>query len=174
MTAVIDQLDELEIELCLRINSYGDSAWVRKFFALVSRLGDGGYWIVTGCLMLATQVEKALPFTLQILATTLVGVAIYKLLKKRLVRERPYIRNRQILLGTKPLDRYSFPSGHTMHAACLTMLYCYIEPAMLVLTLPFAVLVAMSRIILGLHYPSDVVAGAALGIALASASIQLV
>ena len=46
----------------------------------------------------------------------LLGVALYKVLKHVFVRERPFITHSAISLATAPLDRYSFPSGHTLHA----------------------------------------------------------
>ena len=171
MAAVMDQLDDLEIGLCLRINSYGSRRWVRRFFSAVSRLGDGGYWVAMALPLIALQGSAAFPEILRIGLTTVAGVLIYKALKRKLVRERPYIANRDIRLGTPPLDRYSFPSGHTMHAASITVFLGYAEPVLLFFALPFALLVAASRVVLGLHYPSDVLVGAAVGVALASASI---
>ena len=76
--------------------------------------------------------------------------------------------------GAAPLDRYSFPSGHTLHAISLTVLYGAYEPMMLIVMAPFAALVAASRIVLGLHYPSDVLVGGTIGAALATSSIALV
>ena len=105
------------------------------------------------------------------LATALAGVLIYKLLKNRLVRERPSLTHGDILCGTAPLDRYSFPSGHTLHAVSLTIMLAHFEPLLLPIALPFAVLVALSRVILGLHYPSDVIVGAVIGASLAGASL---
>ena len=52
-------------------------------------------------------------------------------------------------------------------------MYTVVEPLMLIVTLPFAILVAASRIVLGLHYPSDVMAGALLGTLLAVSSTWL-
>lgn len=101
------------------------------------------------------------------------GLLIYKLLKRKLVRERPYVSNGLILCGAAPLDRYSFPSGHTLHAVSFTILFSHFEPLLLIVTAPFAVLVAISRIVLGLHYPSDVLAGAVIGIALAVVGISV-
>lgn len=173
MGAVIDRLDDLEIGLCLRVNRYGDKTWVRKFFSIVSKLGDGGYWVAMGLLLIAMQGSSILPYVAKILLTTVVGVGTYKLLKHKLVRERPYIAHNGICLGTAPLDQYSFPSGHTLHAACLTTFLVHAEAILVFVTLPFALLVAVSRIVLGLHYPSDVVVGAALGVGLATVSISL-
>jgi undecaprenyl-diphosphatase len=50
---------------------------------------------------------------------------------------------------------------------------CHAEPAFLFLALPFAVMVASSRVILGLHYPSDVLVGAMIGAALGAVSVTL-
>lgn len=172
MAAVMDQLDELELELCLRINRYGSKQWVGKIFSTVSRLGDGGYWYLMVSLLITIQGVAAYESIARIALTTVVGVAIYKTLKHVLVRERPYITHTGILLGTPPLDRYSFPSGHTMHAASLTVLLMNAEPMLFPLALPFACLVAISRVVLGLHYPSDVIAGAMLGVALAVTSVS--
>jgi undecaprenyl-diphosphatase len=101
------------------------------------------------------------------------GVALYKYLKSRLVRERPYISLAGIVPGTKVLDRYSFPSGHTLHAVSFTILAVTSFPELGWLLVPFASLVAASRVVLGLHYPSDVVAGAIVGAALASFSMYI-
>jgi undecaprenyl-diphosphatase len=73
----------------------------------------------------------------------------------------------------KALDQFSFPSGHTMHAVSFSIVALAYFPALFWLVVPFATLVALSRPILGLHYPSDVIAGAALGAALAFGSLAL-
>lgn len=107
------------------------------------------------------------------LLTCVLGIGIYKALKHRLVRERPFVHNGEISCGTAPLDRYSFPSGHTLHAVSFTLMYAALDPVFYLLCAPFAVLVMLSRIVLGLHYPSDVLVGAGIGMALASVSIAL-
>lgn len=73
-----------------------------------------------------------------------------------------------------PLDRYSFPSGHTLHAVCFTGIACAYQPLFAWVLVPFALLVALSRLVLGLHYPSDVLAGALIGGGLALSSLALV
>ena len=95
------------------------------------------------------------------------------MLKERLVRERPYIAHAGIELGLAPLDRYSFPSGHTLHAVCFTLLAVAHVPELAPLLVPFTLLVGASRIVLGLHYPSDVVAGAVIGAIVAGASLAV-
>ena len=91
------------------------------------------------------------------------NLAAYKLLKRTFMRERPFIRHAGISLAQAPLDRYSFPSGHTLHAVCFTTVVCGHLSGIAWLLVPFTLLVAVSRPVLGLHYPSDVLAGAAIG-----------
>jgi len=174
MAAVMDYFDNLEGKLCVRVNRVGQHLPVQRFFAVVSRLGDGACWAVFAVACLLTGRSGALPFVAQMAVTGGAGVAVYKLLKERLVRERPYVRNVGIVCGTAPLDRYSFPSGHTLHAVSFTLLLTEFEPLFAFICIPLAGLIAVSRVVLGLHYPSDVIAGALIGAALASLSLTLV
>lgn len=173
MAAVLRYFDALEIGWCLRINRYGRGIAVRRLFSTISRLGDGVFWCLPAALCFAWRGPAALSFVLQAALTAAFGILLYKVLKSRLVRERPFITNGQILCGVPPLDRYSFPSGHTLHAVCFTILFSHFEPLLLLLTTPFAALVAASRVVLGLHYPSDVLAGALIGATLAFGSLAL-
>jgi undecaprenyl-diphosphatase len=89
------------------------------------------------------------------------------------VRERPYISLAGVVPGTRALDRYSFPSGHTLHAMSFSTVAIASFPELSLLLVPFAGMIALSRVVLGLHYPTDVVAGAAIGATLAAAVLAL-
>lgn len=163
---------DLDLKGCLYLNHFSHSERVAYFFKVVSRLGDGLFWYV----MLATVwLWQGLLYGLQIIYLLLggsVGTGIYKLLKSKTVRPRPYQVHQVIRLGERPLDHFSFPSGHTLHAVMITTVLGYIQPLLLVLMLPFTILVALSRMVLGLHYPSDVVVGALIGGVVASGIIS--
>jgi undecaprenyl-diphosphatase len=118
-------------------------------------------------------VTEGLRAALHMLAVGAVGLALYKVLKRTLVRERPFVGLVGIECAMPPLDRYSFPSGHTLHAVAFSTLGVAFVPALAVVLVPFAILVAASRVVLGLHYPSDVLVGAALGAGLAAGSLAL-
>jgi undecaprenyl-diphosphatase len=170
---VMRRFDAAELSLCVQVNRACARPGVREFFRVISRLGDGLFWYA---LMLALPLlygDTGRQAALQMVVTGVVGVALYKGLKHTLVRERPFISDTRISLGMAPLDRYSFPSGHTLHAVSFTILASAYFPELAIVLVPFAALVAASRVILGLHYPTDVLAGALLGTVLSTLSLYL-
>jgi undecaprenyl-diphosphatase len=109
------------------------------------------------------------------MATTgLTGTLLYKWLKGKTLRPRPYEVRQEITLAGSPLDKFSFPSGHTLHAVIFSMVALHYFPQLAFVLMSFTVLVALSRVVLGLHYPSDVIAGALIGAILADLSFLIV
>ncbi len=86
----------------------------------------------------------------------------------------PFAGDRRIRAWVAPLDEFSFPSGHTLHATAFSVVAVAHYPVLAWLLAPFALAVAASRVVLGLHYPSDVLAAIAIGGLLAAASLWLV
>ena len=177
-TARVDGLfrrvDAYEHAWCLLLNrGCQQRRVVRELFTAVSKLGDGVFWYALILLLPAFYGEQALFPAVRMAIVGIVGVSLYKYLKSRLVRERPYISLAGIVPGTPALDRYSFPSGHTLHAVSFTILAAASFPELTWLLAPFAALVAASRVVLGLHYPTDVAAGAIIGATLALLSMVI-
>ncbi len=172
--SLFQRMDVYELRMCEVLNRISRLDSVRKFFVAISRLGNGVFWYVLIALLPLMQGDGAMTASVHMTAVGLVGVAIYKFLKSRLVRERPYINRSTISLGTAPLDVYSFPSGHTLHAVSFSVVALSYFPHLSLLLIPFTALVAMSRVVLGLHYPTDVVAGAVIGLSLAYSSFLFV
>ncbi|HET9700520.1 MAG TPA: phosphatase PAP2 family protein [Burkholderiales bacterium] len=169
----IERMLRWDEAVCLRMNRGLRLRWLRLPLQAASRLGDGVFWYSLLAALLALHGREAAGQILHILLTGAVCSLIYKWLKARTLRPRPYQVLQAIRAGAAPLDRFSFPSGHTLHAVAFSVMTSAWFPETAWVVWPFTFLVALSRPVLGLHYPSDVLAGAAVGAAIAALSLPL-
>lgn len=135
------------------------------FFPLVSSFGNAGIgWICLSVLLLCIpRYRKAgLTMALALIFCLLIGNLT---LKPLVARMRPYTYFPDMTLLVPPLSDYSFPSGHTFASfAAATALFLHHHKegtAAFIL----AITIAFSRLYLYVHFPSDVLAGAILGVA---------
>ena len=163
-----------DLSLCRLFNQANRNRPIGLFFAVVSRLGNGLFWYALIAMLPILFGVEALFVSLQMLLTGAICLLVYKQLKARTGRPRPFLASDAIFRTVPPLDQYSFPSGHTLHAVAFSTVVLAWYPQLSWLVVPFTLLVAISRLVLGLHYPSDVLAGAAVGGAIAWLSLQLV
>lgn len=168
------RVDRAERRLCLFANAAVRRSLFRTFFRVVSRLGDGALWYAVIAAMPLLLGADGIMAAARMLLTGALGLVTYKFLKGRLVRERPYVGLVGIDCAMAPLDRYSFPSGHTLHATSFTLMAVHHVPELALVLVPFAIAVAASRVVLGLHYPTDVLVGGFIGAALAIGSNAVV
>ena len=169
----MNRLQQFDLDLCISFNRISSYRLVSSAFSMISRLGDGVIWY---CMMLILPLVygvQGLVITFNMLSAAIPALIVYKYLKKKTLRPRPCAITPVIKQQAHALDQFSFPSGHTMHAVSFTLVVCTHLPAASWLLLPFAALIAISRPILGLHYPSDVLAGAMIGGSIAYASLQV-
>ena len=167
MTSSWRLINALDLALCLRFNKVSRHAALRFFFRGVSRLGNGVFWYSLMAVLIAVDGMAATPVVLRMIVGGLICLAIYKWLKAKTLRPRPYQVYVAISAAAPALDKFSFPSGHTLHAVCFTTIVCNAYPGLAPVLWPFVALIAASRPILGLHYPSDVLAGGIIGFAVA-------
>ena len=172
LSASLQQINRLDVELCQFFNRQSRSFTLRNLFKLISRLGDGVFWYTLMAAFLLRYQAGALPAVLHMLAVALVATTLYKFIKVKTLRPRPFMVHPAIVQAGKTLDEFSFPSGHTMHAVAFSIVATFYFPGVFWLVTPFAVMVGISRPVLGLHYPSDVLAGAVLGAVIAIASLH--
>lgn len=168
------RLRQAEHGWCLRANRVCTHHGALRYFAATSRLGDGLFWyLLMGALVLLDG-HAGLRASLHLAATGVVALLLYKALKRWTRRPRPFAADARIRAWVAPLDEFSFPSGHTLHAVAFSLVAMAHYPRLAWLLVPFTASVAASRVVLGLHYPSDVLAATALGSALAMLSLWLV
>lgn len=162
-----------DLQLCISLNQLSKRRYWALFFQIISRLGNGSFWLMMLAILVYRQGSAALDGLLYSVVGLGFACVLYKYLKSKTSRPRPYQVHQVIRLGERPLDYFSFPSGHTLHAVLITILFGVIDSTLLVMMLPFTCLVAMSRMVLGLHYPSDVIVGALIGAGIASIVIYV-
>jgi undecaprenyl-diphosphatase len=152
--------------------------WLTGLFLTASRLGDGPLWWASGIFFLifgSTQSRWAVGAAAVAIG---ISVALFMAVKDLFGRPRPFETWRDLPCLLAPPDRFSFPSGHTMTAFAVCGVYSEMIPWACHFFLPAAVLIGLSRVFLGLHYPTDVLVGALLGLGIgtgvASVALQLV
>jgi undecaprenyl-diphosphatase len=173
LDTALARLQHWDERVCVRVNLGARRRAVVLALQAVSWLGNGLFWYA---LMLALLVADAHGAALPVLHMAFVGAvctACYKMVKRTTVRSRPYEVNPLVSRGAAVLDRFSFPSGHTLHAMAFSLVAGAYYPELWVVLWPFTLVTAASRVALGLHYPSDVIAGGALGALIAAASFLI-
>ncbi len=170
----MNQLHHVDSHLCIKFNRTSHNILIRNFFKGISRLGDGVFWYSLMALMLCLDQARALLPVSHMAAAGLFGTLVYKWLKVRTLRPRPFNVHQQISLRSIPLDQFSFPSGHTLHAVIFSMVAIHYYPMLATALIPFTILIGLSRPILGLHYPSDVLVGGLIGILISTISFYII
>ena len=158
---------------CLRANRWGEWNAIRRFFAVISRLGDGVFWYTLMAVLVIADGYAGLAASAHLAATGAVALLLYKGLKRWTKRPRQFASDVRIRAWIAPLDEFSFPSGHTLHAVAFSIVAVAHYPMLATILLPFTACVALSRVVLGLHYPSDVLAAISIGSALAATSLWM-
>ncbi len=162
-----------ERSFALWMHGAATRAWVVRLLAAVSRVGDGWIWYaIVVCLPWAGGAAGP-SASVRMFGVGLVDVVIYRIVKRWIARPRPFRTCPGIRECTRSLDEYSFPSGHTLHSVACSLILTAYYPRLAFIVWPLTILIAVSRIVLGLHYPSDVVVGALIGAATAAVSFNL-
>ena len=174
MQAWLHHLTELETTVCRLWSRSGQQRrWIRYPFAFVSRLGDGVFWYSLMVTLPLVYGLTGLQASLHMLATGGLALLLYKSLKGLTRRPRP-CHAHDITALVPPLDQYSFPSGHTLHAVVFSSVAITYFPLLAWILVPLTILIALSRVILGLHYPSDVLMATVIRLGLSYGSVALV
>ncbi len=129
------------------------------FMKFMSRMGDGLVWFILCVIFLAIDIYSGLALTI----TSITQVLLQTIIKHIFSRQRPFVKFEDISNVIAPPDKFSFPSGHTAGAFGIVFVFYYFYPVLFIPMLIIASFIAFSRIYLGLHYPSDVLAGVVLG-----------
>ena len=149
-----------------RVNGWHAPRWIRNWMVFASRGGDGWLWSAVGVVLLLFGGDRRYEALTAGFLSLCAGQFIFFVLKRLIGRERPCATETHCWADPLPPDRFSFPSGHTITAFAITFSLGLYYPGLLAGLVFCALSVAVSRVILGLHYVSDVLAGIVIGSAI--------
>jgi undecaprenyl-diphosphatase len=169
----IGWVDDRDRRLMRRVNRWRAPKWLRLWMIAATRGGDGWLWYAMAGVVALFGGEHREAALASAGSATGVGIALFMKLKRAIGRKRPCALEPHCWAKLLPPDQFSFPSGHTITAFAvaisLSQFYPEMEPSLLFC----AVSIAASRVLLGMHYLSDVVAGSVIGTMLAMGSVAI-
>jgi undecaprenyl-diphosphatase len=149
--------------LMRRLNGWRPPRWVRIWMILASRVGDGWLWYAIGLILLLFGGPNRFLAVGAATISAVLSVTLFLRLKELAHRTRPCAIERCSWSTLLPPDQFSFPSGHSMTAFSIAIPLSLFYPSLEAGLMFCAISIATSRIVLGMHYLSDVLAGSALG-----------
>jgi undecaprenyl-diphosphatase len=159
--------------LMRRVNRWSAPRWVRLWMICATRGGDGWLWYaLLGVVLLFGDANRFAAVGAGMVAAGS-GIAVFLSLKRLTGRKRPCQIEPHCWATLLPPDKFSFPSGHTITAFAVATPVALFYPSLAVGVLFCAFSIAASRILLGMHFLSDVLAGAVVGTCIGYASYAI-
>ena len=171
----LDAVFQFDSSILLWIQDNLRSGFLTPVLTVITHMGDKGiFWILLTLALLF--VRKTRPLGAICAASMVIGLIITNLIIKNWVaRIRPYELIQGLECIVQRADDFSFPSGHTTNSlACAWVLFRRTPRKWGVPALVLAILISLSRLYVGIHYPTDVVGGAVIGIGSACLAMWLV
>jgi undecaprenyl-diphosphatase len=154
-------------------NNWSAPRWIRAYALSSTRVGDGWLWYAMGLAILMFGGESRFAALGSAGSAAVLSILLFIVLKQFTGRRRPCQIEPHCWATLLPPDQFSFPSGHTMTAFAVAISLSLYYPSLAIGLLFCALSIAASRILLGMHFLSDVVAGALIGVLLAYGSTSL-
>jgi undecaprenyl-diphosphatase len=164
--AVWNQIESSDHRLMRRVHRWKAPRWFRLLMVLATRGGDGWLWYALGLILYFYGGEHRFRAIGAAGSAAVSGILIFRALKNTSRRQRPCEIEPHCWSSILPPDKYSFPSGHSITAFAVALSFGLFYPQLMAYLLTVAFLIASSRIVLGMHFLSDVVVGSAIGVAL--------
>lgn len=155
------------------INHSCHHKYLDPFFRSFTHLGGATCTISIALLFTMSAPAPYSFWAIDSLIALTVSHIIVSIIKKMYQRNRPYLTYPETKTISKRLTDYSFPSGHTTAIFSIVTPFMLYMPSMAIYLFCLAGIVGLSRIYIGLHYPSDVLAGAFIGVGVGVITVYL-
>ncbi|MBN2794281.1 MAG: phosphatase PAP2 family protein [Clostridia bacterium] len=149
----------LDTRILIRFNRFSRHKFIHYFMSIITHFGDTEVTFIYGFMMLFVGVYFKNPQGFHALKVILMTQIIVQGIKRLIHRIRPYFKIKDLNIENPPTCQYSFPSGHTASAFSIAFGLSNFVPSLQIFFLGTAILVGLSRMILGYHYPTDVLIG---------------
>lgn len=163
LVSTVRALEEGDHRLMRAVNKWHPPRWFRLWMICATRGGDGWLWYALGASLLFGGEDGGRLAAGAAALGAFCGIALFLLLKRATRRRRPCTIAAHCWSTLLPPDQFSFPSGHTITAFSVAVPVMLVFPGLSPVLLVCALSVAASRILLGMHFLTDVLAGMALG-----------
>ena len=171
---MLNYISHRDHKLMRRVNRWPAPRWIRLWALCATRGGDGWLWYGMAAIILIVGGPLRFRALFAAALAAASGIAIFLTLKKATGRRRPCVFEPHCWATLLPPDQFSFPSGHTITAFAVALSLSRWNPDLAAGLLFCAISIAASRILLGMHFLSDVLAGAAIGAILAFTATWIV
>ncbi len=152
-----------DYRLMRRVNRWRAPRWFRWWMLLATRAGDGWLWGALGiALLLSGDAQSARAVEAAVCAVS-IGILIFHKIKRVVGRVRPRDIEPHCWACIVTRDRFSFPSGHSTTAFAVAVAVGSFYPEARPLLLVLAANVAISRVVVGMHFLSDILVGSGMG-----------
>ena len=170
---MLEYITSRDRRVMLRVNSWRAPQWIRVWMICATRGGDGWLWyaMLTAILFLGGEPRYAAVASSGTAAG--LGILIFLALKRSIGRKRPCAIAEHCWARLLPPDQFSFPSGHSIMAFAFAVPLGLFYPPLLAGLLFCGFSIAASRVVLGMHFLSDVLAGCGIGAGIGDACYLL-
>ncbi|MCM1133311.1 MAG: phosphatase PAP2 family protein [Ruminococcus flavefaciens] len=168
----MDVIREIDFLVLDYIREHMRSGFLDNIMPVITAFGNLGiFWVAVALIISAKAKYRKCSITMMI--GMILGVVIGNFAVKNIIRrDRPcWINEIGNMLIDNPQD-FSFPSGHTMSSFIAATILCYYDKKLGIPSFGIAILIAFSRLYLYVHFPTDIIGGALLGVGIAVMTIS--
>jgi len=156
-----------------RVHGWRAPLWIRLWMICATRGGDGWLWYTMLLVILLFGGPQRFVAAGASASAAGVGIIAFLVLKRKAGRKRPCAIHPHCWATLAPPDQFSFPSGHSITAFALAIPLGLFYPSLMFGLMFCALSIAVSRVVLGMHFVSDVIAGGSIGVVLGFAAFAV-